>query len=148
MFSENLATLFERDLLKLKKEIEAYKDAERIWIVSGLISNSGGNLCLHLMGNLQYFIGSVLGKTGYVRNRPEEFSLKNVPLPEMVATIEKAALIVPQIIRSLTPEQLAASYPEKVFENPMTVEYFLLHLYAHLNYHLGQINYHRRLLDI
>jgi hypothetical protein len=148
MFTENLATLFERELLKLKTEIESYKNTERLWVVSGAISNSGGNLCLHLAGNLQYFIGNVLGKTGYIRNRPEEFSFKNVPLPEMIGTIEKTIRVVPAAIRSLTPEQLAAPYPEKVFENPMTVEYFLLHLYAHLNYHLGQINYHRRLLDI
>lgn len=147
MLTENLATLFERDLFKLKAEIEAYKDAEKIWVVSDFISNSGGNLCLHLMGNLQHFIGNVLGKTGYIRNRPDEFSLKNVPLPEMVAAIEKVAVMVPVTIRSLTPGQLAAPYPEKVFEKEMTVEYFLLHLYAHLNYHLGQINYHRRLLD-
>lgn len=148
MFTENLATLFERELLKLKAEIEAYKNADSLWVVSAGINNSGGNLCLHLAGNLQYFIGNVLAKTGYIRNRPEEFSLKNVPLPEMIAIIEKVIRIVPGTIRSLTPEQLAAPYPEKVFENPMTVEYFLLHLYAHLNYHLGQINYHRRLLDI
>ena len=76
---ETLSQLFLRDLDKLKTEITSFKDEKKIWEISGDIKNSAGNLCLHLCGNLQHFIGAVLGNSGYVRNRDAEFSRKNVP---------------------------------------------------------------------
>ncbi len=148
MLTENLALLFERDILKLKVEINAYRNETTLWINANGINNSGGNLCLHLLGNLQYYIGSVLGHSGYVRNRPEEFSQKNIPVIEMNKTIDQTIGIITNAIRTIPAGILENDYPEKVLENTMTIEYFLLHLLAHLNYHLGQINYHRRLLDV
>ena len=148
MLTENLALLFERDILKLKAEINAYQNETTLWITANAINNSGGNLCLHLLGNLQYYIGSVLGHSGYVRNRPEEFSQKNIPVIEMNKTIDQTVSIITNTIRSIPAGILENDYPEKVLENTMTIEYFLLHLLAHLDYHLGQINYHRRLLDV
>jgi uncharacterized damage-inducible protein DinB len=147
MLTDHLALLFERDILKLKNEINSYTDETRLWLTTTQISNSGGNLCLHLLGNLQYYIGAVLGGSGYVRNRPEEFTKKNIPLNEMVNTIGHTVSVVTKTIRSLPAETLANDYPEKVFDHSMSTEYFLLHLLSHLNYHLGQINYHRRMLD-
>ena len=147
MITDNLALLFERELLKLKNEISAYTDETKLWLTTAQISNSGGNLCLHLLGNLQHFIGGRLGKTGYIRNRPEEFSQKNIPVKDLIHSIDHTAMAVTKTIRSLSPETLAAEYPEKVFDYVMTTEYFLLHLLSHLTYHLGQINYHRRILD-
>jgi uncharacterized damage-inducible protein DinB len=146
MLTENLSILFERDILKIKTEILAYKDEPKLWLTTEGIANSGGNLCLHLLGNLQHYIGGVLGNSGYIRNRPLEFSQKNIPVEKMVTIIELTVQIVTKTIRSLSAENLAADYPEKVFDHSMTTEYFLLHLLAHLNYHLGQINYHRRLI--
>ena len=75
-----LLQLFQRDLEKLKTEISSYKDEKKIWVISGEVKNSAGNLCLHLCGNLQHFIGAVLGNSGYVRNRDAEFTRKNVPV--------------------------------------------------------------------
>ncbi|MCW3088809.1 MAG: DinB superfamily protein [Sediminibacterium sp.] len=147
MLTHHLAVLFERDLLKLKNEINAYTDETKLWGTAAQISNSGGNLCLHLLGNLQFYIGAVLGGTGYVRNRPAEFSNKNIPRTEIAASIDHTSKVVRETVRSLPAEALGKEYPEKVFDQPMTVDYFLLHLLAHLNYHLGQINYHRRLQD-
>ena len=147
MLTKHLASLFERDIQKLKTEISSYSDEAKLWVTSAQISNSGGNLCLHLLGNLQYFIGSVLGASGYIRNRPEEFSLKNIPVKDLIHTLEHTTVTITKTIESLSDEALAKEYPEKVFEQTMTTEYFLLHLLAHLNYHLGQINYHRRILD-
>jgi len=147
MLTENLALLFERDVLKLKTEIGSYHDEKKLWETVPGISNSGGNLCLHLLGNLQHYIGAILGNSGYMRNRPEEFSQKNIAVAELVAKLDHVALLIPQTIRSLATETLAKEYPEKVFDYSMTIEYFLLHLLAHLNYHLGQINYHRRMVD-
>jgi len=147
MFSEDIALLYERDIQKIKNEMLAYPHQDKRWELVPGISNSGGNLCLHLLGNLQHYIGAVLGKSGYIRNRPEEFSLKNIPETELVATIDRTLLIVSQTIRALDTDILVTQYPEKVFDYDMTVQYFLLHLLAHLSYHLGQINYHRRIVS-
>lgn len=147
MLTDTLAQLFKRDILKLKTEISAYTDESKLWSTTAQISNSGGNLCLHLLGNLQYYIGNVLGGNGYTRNRPAEFSQKNIPHTELIHAIEQTEQVVVNTIRSLPIETLQKDFPEKVFEHSMTTEYFLIHLLAHLDYHLGQINYHRRILD-
>lgn len=147
MNTDGLAKLFERDILKLKAEVGAYTDQQKLWSISHQISNSGGNLILHLLGNLQYYIGSVLGKSGYVRDRPAEFTRKQVGVNAITQEIEHTAELVPSVIRSLTQDILERPYPEKVYDHDMSTEYFLLHLLAHLNYHIGQINYHRRLCD-
>jgi uncharacterized damage-inducible protein DinB len=147
MLTENLALLFERDIQKVKAEISSYTDESKLWATTAQLSNSGGNLCLHLLGNLQHYIGHVLGNSGYTRNRPLEFSQKNVPVAKMVSELEHTAAIVIRTIRSVSDETLAKDFPEKVYEHAMSTEHFLLHLLAHLNYHLGQINYHRRMLD-
>ncbi len=147
MDNDSLAVLFERDIRKLASEIGAYRNKDKLWSVSAQINNSGGNLCLHLLGNLQYYIGAVLGNHSYERDRPAEFSRKHVAIEDMIREIDHTASLIPPIIRTLSPGVLEKAYPVKVFEHDMTTEYFLLHLLAHLNYHLGQINYHRRLLD-
>jgi uncharacterized damage-inducible protein DinB len=145
---QTLTQLFLRDLEKLKTEISSFKDEKKVWEISGEIKNSAGNLCLHLCGNLQHFIGAVLGNSGYVRNRDAEFSRKNVPLKELLGEIELTARVVQKTLKELKEEELSKTFPINVFGFEMTTEYFLVHLTTHLNYHLGQINYHRRLLDI
>jgi hypothetical protein len=147
MLTENLALLFERDILKLKTEINTYPDEKKLWIAVPDTTNPGGNLCLHLLGNLQHYIGGVLGNSGYLRDRPKEFSNKDIPVTALNQLIDHTAEMVVKTIRSLTGETLEKNYPEKVFEYEMTTEYFMLHLLAHLNYHLGQINYHRRMIS-
>ncbi|HVW14621.1 MAG TPA: DUF1572 family protein [Mucilaginibacter sp.] len=144
---EILKKLIIRDLEKLKTEIEAYKSEVNIWIVADGITNSAGNLCLHLVGNLNHFIGTVLGNTGYVRQRDLEFSLKNVPRTELLQKIEETILMIDKVLGRVTDEQLASVFPIAVFASDDTTGYFLTHLATHLDYHLGQINYHRRLLD-
>ena len=90
MITDALTGLFERDLQRLKTEIELYRVEENIWIVKEGIGNSAGNLCLHLLGNLSHFIGGKLGHTGYVRHREDEFSLKNIPRPYSSQTMAVA----------------------------------------------------------
>lgn len=142
-----LSQIFHRDLEKLKTEITSFKDEKNIWKISGEVKNSAGNLCLHLCGNLQHFIGAVLGNSGYVRNRDAEFSKKNVPIRDLVAEIELTIKVVETTLKNLPEGILEKTYPINVFGYEMTTEYLLTHMAAHLNYHLGQINYHRRLLD-
>ncbi|MCM0666103.1 DinB family protein [Flavobacterium tyrosinilyticum] len=147
MSIQTLKTLFNRDLNKLKFEIESYEFEKQIWVIDKNISNSAGNLCLHLIGNLNTYIGAEIGKTGYVRNRPLEFSLKDIPRPELISKIEDTIEVINKSLDSLTEKDLEQIYAQIVFEKEMTTGFFLIHLSTHLAYHLGQINYHRRLLD-
>jgi uncharacterized damage-inducible protein DinB len=144
---EILIQLFQRDLEKLKTEITSYKDEKKMWEVTGEISNSAGNLCLHICGNLQHFIGSVLGISGYKRDRDSEFSRKNIPVDEIIKKIDHTIFTVNKTLNDLDVNKLDEIYPINVFGKEMTIGFFLAHLTTHLNYHLGQINYHRRLLD-
>ncbi|HQR00332.1 MAG TPA: DUF1572 family protein [Ferruginibacter sp.] len=147
MLTETLTQLFERDLKRLANEISLYKDESHIWTVQKDISNSAGNLCLHLLGNLNHFIGATLGHTGYVRHRDDEFSLKNIPRQDLLLNISNCLLIVTETLQKLPEKDLAADFPIEVFGKKDSTEYMLVHLATHLSYHLGQINYHRRLVD-
>lgn len=144
--TESLQTLFIRDLNKLAEELKQYPNEESLWRVEHGIANSGGNLCLHLCGNLQHFIGTILGNTGYVRNRDAEFSEKNIARQSLLEEIDRTKQEIEKTLPTLQHDQLHANYPVEVFGKPMTTLYFLMHLSAHLGYHLGQVNYHRRLV--
>jgi len=145
MLTESLIPIFERDLLKLHDEIGLYKSDEDLWIVRGEIKNSGGNLALHLVGNLNHFIGAILGETGYVRNRDAEFSEENGTRAEIMAMIKETIPVVSSAIGRLTAEGLVKDFPVEKHDETRRTDFMLLHLYGHFNYHLGQINYHRRL---
>ncbi|PJJ08171.1 uncharacterized protein DUF1572 [Flavobacterium sp. 1] len=147
MTIEILKTLFNRDLNKLKSEIDSYSNESKIWHIEKTISNSGGNLCLHLIGNLNTYIGSQIGNTNYIRNRELEFSDKFVPKSTLIAQIDATIVVINSIFNQLTDEDLNQEHPYLVFESKTSVAFLLLHLTTHLAYHLGQINYHRRLLD-
>ena len=147
MLTETLKLLFERDLKKLRVEIEAYKTEKNIWQVEKNIKNSAGNLCLHIIGNLNWFIGAQLGATGYIRHRKLEFSSTNIPKNDLLLEIDKTRSVLDNTLDKITASQLELEYPILVFDKKTTTYYFLIHLTTHLAYHLGQINYHRRLID-
>ncbi|WP_293879283.1 MULTISPECIES: DUF1572 family protein [unclassified Sphingobacterium] len=147
MLTETLKSLFHRDLNRLRNEISLYKNERNIWVIESDISNSAGNLCLHLIGNLQTYIGAELGKTGYIRDRSAEFSLKDIPRTVLIDQIDDTIDVVTRSLDLLSEENLQEVYPILVFEEKTTTQYLLVHLTTHLTYHLGQINYHRRLLD-
>lgn len=144
---ETLLALFDRDLEKLKTEILSYNDTNALWRIDQQISNSGGNLCLHLMGNLNHFIGALLGNSGYVRERELEFTQKNIPIPTLIQGIEDTKIVVQYTLSTLSDADFARDFPFALFKQNNTTTYVLWHLLTHLNYHLGQINYHRRILD-
>jgi uncharacterized damage-inducible protein DinB len=147
MLIQTVIKLFKRDLEKLKQEIGLYKDEATLWEIEESITNSAGNLCLHLIGNLNTYIGAEIGKTGYIRRRELEFSLKNIPKKELIEMIESTIKTVESALDLLTEEELEKEYPLLVFKEKTSTGYLLVHLTVHLGYHLGQINYHRRLLD-
>jgi len=142
-----LKNIFIRDLNQLGTEIKSYNKESDMWLMQEGISNTGGNLCLHLVGNLQHYIGSVLGNSGYIRNRKAEFEDKNVLVSSLLMEIESTKKVVEETLSTITKEELENNYPIEVFGKPMTTTFFLIHLSGHLMYHLGQINYHRRMLS-
>lgn len=147
MITEVLNKIIQRDLQKLKSEIESYKVESNLWRIEKNISNSAGNLCLHLVGNLNSYIGATLGQSGYVRDRDSEFSLKNIPRKELIQKIEDTISVVNKVLPTLDDDTIQKEYPLLVLKEKTSTEYFLIHLTTHLGYHLGQVNYHRRLLD-
>ena len=146
MLQKNLSQLFERDLEKLKTEIDAYTNETDLWKTEEGISNSGGNLCLHLIGNLKHFIGKLLGNSSYERQRDKEFSDKNIPPSDLLKAVDETIAIVNTTLENLSANDFQKIFPSNIF-GEITTESFIMHLYGHLNYHLGQINFHRRLLN-
>ena len=140
MLTDTLIQLFKRDLTKLKGELNLYDNEAHLWLTPDGINNCAGNLAIHLVGNLNHFIGAVLGNTGYVRQRDREFSDKNIPRDNILKDIDEVISMIELTLSKLTNEQLQEEYGLRVFRDSMTTEFFLVHLVAHLNYHLGQIS--------
>jgi uncharacterized damage-inducible protein DinB len=137
---------FENHLIQLKAEIEAFPNDASLWMVPKGVSNSPGNLALHLAGNLQHFVGALLGNTGYVRDRDLEFSMKGQSKDYVLEQIEKAHEVVQATLSSMTEEQENEIFPSDFKGKMVKVSVALSHLLAHLAYHNGQINYLRRML--
>ncbi|MFN2570137.1 MAG: DinB family protein [Gemmatimonadales bacterium] len=141
-----ITTVITRELKALRREIETYPSEDDLWEIRPGITNPGGNLALHLAGNLQYYFGNVLGKNGYARNRDAEFGSKDVPRAELLREIDDAIAAIEVGMRNLTDADLSKPYPEPVGGVSSSTGAFLAHLATHLAYHLGQVDYHRRIL--
>ena len=144
--ASDLAFLFSRDLARLGRQIEAFPNDETLWETLPGVLNPAGNLALHIDGNLREFVGRQLGKIPYKRNRELEFSLRGMSRHEIGTRIAEVRQSIPAVIQELSTEQMETEYPEVVLEVATTTRQFLIHLYGHLNWHLGQIDYLRRIL--
>jgi hypothetical protein len=142
----DLAALFYRDLSRLVQEIEAFPNDEVLWQTLPGVTNSAGNLALHIEGNLREYIGRQLGKLAYSRKRSLEFSLKGIRREELSSRIAELKHLIPSIVEDLSSDQMKMEYPEVVLEVATSTEKFLMHLYGHLNWHLGQVDYLRRVI--
>ena len=147
MVIEALQKLFERDLIKLKREIELYENDDLLWKIENSIKNSEGNLCLHIIGNLKTFIGNGLAQTDYVRQRDFEFSGKYVDRNKLYKALDETIKVVTEGLSKVTEEKLNDDFPILIWEEKKGMVFTLIHLHCHLNYHLGQVNYHRRLIN-
>lgn len=145
MMTDHLRTIFLRDLAALRRELEAYPDDAAIWALPAGAPNSAGTLALHLAGNLHHYVGAVLGGGDYVRDREEEFSARDLPRSELVARIEAAADAVDAALGRMDDARLDETFPADFPHGRVNTGRFLVHLSAHLAYHLGQVDYHRRL---
>jgi hypothetical protein len=144
MLRESLLVLIVRELRAVQRQLDLYPDEASVWTPIPGVPNTAGTLALHIAGNLQHFIGATLGGTGYVRDRDAEFARRDVPRRELHAGIDAAIAAVEGTFRTLSPDTLAAPYPELIAKRTVHTTTFGLHLLAHLAYHLGQIDTHRR----
>jgi uncharacterized damage-inducible protein DinB len=142
----NIANFFERDLDKLIEEISLFKNENDIWKTKEGINNSAGNLVVHLLGNLNHFIGKTLGKTDFVRNRDEEFTVKDIPREKLIADLNELKETIKNTLPQLSSEDLKKDFPLQIRNQTFSTENMLTFLLAHLNYHLGQLNYLRRMM--
>jgi uncharacterized damage-inducible protein DinB len=142
-----IASILERDLQALRREVEAYPDERSLWQRMPGITNTAGTLVLHLTGNLQHYLGARLGGTGYVRDRPAEFARRDVPRAELLREIDAARSAVRAGLADLSEAQLAADYPETIAGAKVATGEYLVHLTTHFAYHLGQLDYHRRIVS-
>jgi DinB superfamily len=143
---DELAALFHRDLTRLAQQLPAFTDQDAIWQCPPGVTNSAGNLILHLEGNLREYVGRLLGGFPYHRSRDEEFAAYGIPVIELAARIDDVRCLVPSVVGQLSDAQMQATFPEDLLGSPVSTQQFLIHLHGHLNYHLGQIDYLRRVL--
>lgn len=147
MTTTEIAGLYERDIHKLIEEINSFKIEENLWQTSGSIKNTSGNLALHIIGGLNFLIGDTLSHTGYIRNREQEFITKGIDRKIIIAQLEELIPMINKTVISLTQEQMESPYPRFFDKEDASHSYVLTQLLLHLNYHLGQINYLRRVLE-
>lgn len=146
MTSDWLRGILVRDLRGLRRALEVYDDERDIWKTPQGVANSGGNLALHLVGNIRTFIGAQLGGTGYVRDRDAEFARRDVARSELLALVDEAIAAVERSMPKISEADLEKPFPTAIGGFTITTGDFLLHLVSHLGYHLGQIDYHRRIV--
>jgi uncharacterized damage-inducible protein DinB len=143
---DTVLRLLLRDLAALQREVAAYPDDASLWRVVPGIANSGGTLGLHLAGNLRQFIGAVLGGSDYVRDREREFTATGLTREEVQHELAEAEIQVMRALTTLDLARLDMEYPHVLAETRLRTDVFLMHLATHASYHLGQIDYHRRII--
>jgi uncharacterized damage-inducible protein DinB len=142
----DLTRLFVRELETVQRELALFPDDDSVWRTLPGISNSAGNLALHLAGNLLHYVGAMLGGTGYVRNRPLEFSRPSGTRAELDAEVQIAIDVVKRVLPHVSDERMARDFPETIAGVTLRTGLFLMHLSAHAAFHVGQIGYLRRAL--
>jgi len=142
----HIESLLVRDLDGIKREIEAFPDEGMIWETPPGISNPAGTLALHVCGNLNHYIGSILGGTSYERDRAAEFSKRSISREDIYRMVDGTRIMLKTVIPGIDVSVLASRYPERVGGFNLNTEQFLIHLCTHLSLHLGQVGYLRRIL--
>lgn len=144
--NSDFTTILSQGIDKIISELNQYENETDIWKIDGDIKNSAGNLALHLTGSINYFIGAVMSDNGFVRNRDAEFSDKNISREQMISELIKSKTMMEEFISKQDTDFYTAIFPLQTFGENRSNHYALMIMAVHLNYHLGQINYHRRLI--
>ena len=143
---DDVRRLLTRELEAFAREVELFPDDESLWKTLPGVTNSAGNLALHVCGNLQHFVGGVLGGTGYVRDRPLEFGARAGRREDVARSLRETIPVVAAALGRVPEGALAAPYPEPHDGVQLPCGRFLLHICIHLAFHLGQAGYLRRAL--
>jgi uncharacterized damage-inducible protein DinB len=146
MLLDELKTFLLRDIAALERELGLYPDDPSVWKNVLGLPNPAGNLLLHLAGSLQHFFGATLGQTGYVRNREAEFTKRDLPRNELRTELAAARHGVLAAFENLTEEKLEQAFPVRFTDSELSTRLTILQFITHLAYHLGQIDYHRRMV--
>jgi len=146
MTVEHLRTLLLRDLDTVRREVLAYPDDGALWARPDGVPNSAGTLALHLAGNLHHYLGAVLGGDDYVRDREEEFAARDLSREKVADRVTLARAAVDRALSALHPDRLGLPFPGGLSAGEVPTGLFLMHLTTHLAYHLGQMDYHRRMV--
>jgi uncharacterized damage-inducible protein DinB len=144
--STEIARFLLRELSALQRELDAYPDERLIWRIPPGAPNSAGTLALHLCGNIRHYVGALLGDTGYVRDRDAEFETRDVPRERLLEEVEATKKTVASVLPAVPDSSLSDPYPETMRGVTLGCREALYHLAAHFAYHLGQVDYHRRLV--
>jgi hypothetical protein len=141
-----IATLMSRELASYSRELDLFRDERLIWATAPGVSNSAGNLALHVAGNLQYYVGTTLGNTGYVRDRNFEFSARGLSRETLHAELATASRVVTTVLEDFPESGIQEIYPDVLGGVRLPTGLFLQQLSSHLAFHLGQVGYLRRVL--
>lgn len=148
MLVSSVHATLQRELAAVRRSVEAYPNDAALWAQRPGLPNAGGTLVLHLCGNLRHFVGTVLGGTDYVRDRPAEFSRRGVPRAALLAEIDTTSAAIDRGMAAVQDDDgtLSRAFPAPITNRPIATGDMLVHLAVHLAYHLGQIDYHRRVV--
>ena len=146
MTTSDVVQVLVRELEGARREVGLFPDDDTLWRTPPGLPNSAGNLAVHLAGNIQHYIGAMLGQTGYTRDREGEFSTRTGARQSVMDELAKAVAVVRTTLPTLTAEQLAEPAVDRELPSSLSLGRFLLHLATHAAYHLGQIDYARRLV--
>jgi uncharacterized damage-inducible protein DinB len=138
--SATLAGHYTRNLSRIR-ELATPLSEEQFWQKPFPFGNSFGHLVLHLTGNLNYYIGAQIAESGYVRDRPREFTDPNPPSKEeALKRLDEAVAMVLATVRAQSPQDWARQYSGA----GATAEYRLdmvVQCTSHLQHHIGQMIY-------
>jgi hypothetical protein len=123
------------------RELAAPLTDVQFWHKPFPYGNSFGHLVLHLTGNLNYYIGAQITRTGYIRDRPREFGDPNPPSKEeALKRFDDAVDMVLKTIRGQSPKDWSAKYSGVGTSAENRLE-MLIQCAAHMEHHIGQMIY-------
>ncbi|MEQ1910163.1 MAG: DinB family protein, partial [Vicinamibacterales bacterium] len=145
-FTSDVQTLLIRELDGLGREVGLFPDDHKLWVTPVGVANSAGNLALHVAGNLQHFVGALLGGSGYVRDRNSEFATRTGTRAQVQHELQAAVQAVESTLARMDTAALQRPMPGAPNGLTIRTDLFLLHLVSHAAFHLGQAGYVRRIV--
>lgn len=115
--------------------------AEQLWFSDEVVVNSIGTLARHMTGNFNHFFGAGFLKNGYVRNREQEFSERDIPKAQVISDFQAAAGVVQQAAMAINEEDVNKPYRTPCGVDFDSLGYHLIRLTTHFAHHHGQVSY-------